>query len=216
MNEIFRFLTDTNFIPHGYCLSWSPSLLWTFIVSDSLIFVSYFCLPIALGYFARHRKDFPYIRVLWLFAVFILACGATHLMDVVVLWKPLYPLAAIFKVLTAIVSVITAVVLVPLIPKVLQLPSPAQLRAANQLLQQEITERLRIEQALKAANEMLEQGLVLERMQLAALVNSSEDAIIGNTVNGIVTSWNKAAERIFGYTAAEMIGQSITCLFPPD
>ena len=215
MNEIFRFLTDTNFIPHGYCLSWSPSLLWTFVISDSLIFVSYFCLPIALSYFARHRKDFPYIRVLWLFAVFILACGATHLMDVVVLWKPLYPLAAIFKVLTAIVSVITAVVLVPLIPKVLQLPSPAQLRAANQLLQQEITERLRIEQALKAANEMLEQGLVLERMQLAALVNSSEDAIIGNTVNGIVTSWNKAAERIFGYTAAEMIGQSITRLFPP-
>lgn len=215
MNEIFRFLSDTNFIPHGYCLNWSPSLLWAFVVSDSLIFVSYFCLPIALGYFARHRTDFPYTPVLWLFAVFIMACGATHLMDVVVLWKPLYPLAAIFKVLTAIVSVITAFVLVPLIPKALQLSSPAQLRAANQLLQQEIAERLRFEQALKDANEMLEQGLVLERMQLAALVNSSEDAIIGKTVDGVATSWNKAAERIFGYTAAEMIGQSISCLFPP-
>ena len=215
MNELFLFFSNNNFIPHGYCLSWSPNLLWAFVISDSLIFASYFCLPIALGYFARYRTDFPYIRVLWLFALFILACGTTHLMDVVLLWKPWYPLAAFFKIVTATISVVTAIVLVPLIPKALQLPSPAQLRAANEQLQQEITERLRIEQALKSANEMLEQGLVLERMQLAALVNSSEDAIIGKTLDGIVSSWNKAAERIFGYSAAEMIGQPIKRLFPP-
>ncbi len=214
MNELIQFLSDNKFIPHGYCLSWSPGLLWTFVVSDSLIFASYFCLPIALGYFARYRTDFPYIRLLWLFAWFILACGSTHLMDVVVLWKPLYPLSAFFKVLTAVVSVITVVVLVPLIPKALQLPSPAQLREANQQLQQEITERRRIEKALKSANELLEQGLIAERVQLAALVSSSEDAIIGKTLDGIVTSWNKSAERIFGYTATEIIGQSIIRLFP--
>jgi PAS domain S-box-containing protein len=66
---------------------------------------------------------------------------------------------------------------------------------------EDITERKKIEE---------------ERSFLAAIVESSEDAIIGKTLDGIITSWNKSAERIYGYTAGEMIGQNVSILLPPD
>jgi PAS domain S-box-containing protein len=51
---------------------------------------------------------------------------------------------------------------------------------------------------------------------LAAIVNSSDDAIIGKTVDGVITTWNPAAEQMYGYAAAEIIGQPVTVLCPPD
>ncbi|MCA1593012.1 MAG: PAS domain S-box protein [Acidobacteria bacterium] len=54
------------------------------------------------------------------------------------------------------------------------------------------------------------------RSQLAAIVESSNDAIFGKTLEGVVTSWNKGAERIYGYTAEEIIGQHISIVIPPE
>jgi PAS domain S-box-containing protein len=54
------------------------------------------------------------------------------------------------------------------------------------------------------------------RLVLAAIVESSDDAIIGETLDGVITSWNQAAELILGYTAAEIVGKPVSALMPPD
>ncbi len=55
-----------------------------------------------------------------------------------------------------------------------------------------------------------------ERTRLAAIVDNSDDAIIGKSLDGIITSWNAGAERLYGYTAAEAVGRHISMLVPPD
>jgi PAS domain S-box-containing protein len=71
--------------------------------------------------------------------------------------------------------------------------------------------------ASKIARDITERKrLERDALRLSAIVDSSEDAIVGKDLNGIVESWNAGAERMFGYTAAEAIGRSITLIIPPD
>ncbi len=173
LNELSRLLTVNGYMPHGYCLNWSPPLVTVFVVSDTLIFLSYLSMPIALAYFAWRRTDFPYRWLLWLFAVFIVACGSTHLFDVVVLWWPVYRLDALLKVATALASVFTAVAIWPMLPRALKLPSPLELQRANETLQAEIAERQRIGEELRLAKDAAEAGLqkVTERTAELAAAN---------------------------------------------
>ncbi|MGZ5008701.1 MAG: sensor histidine kinase [Methylobacter sp.] len=216
IDELSRLLSVNGYLPHGYCLNWSPQLVLTYVVSDILIFLAYFSMPLALAYFARRRKDFPYRWLLVMFAAFIMACGTTHLMGAIILWRPLYGLDALLKALTALISVGTAIALWPLIPQALKLPSPNQLRLMNEELQKEIAERKCAEEALRLAKEAAEDGLQKERTIRAAIVEFSEDAIVGKTLDGTITSWNQAAERMFGYRSEEIMGHSVFMLIPPE
>jgi hypothetical protein len=127
--------------PHGFCLAWEPGLIWLQAVSDTLISLAYFSIPAVLVIFARRRSDLAFRPVFGLFAAFIVACGATHVMGVVTLWLPAYWLDGAIKAVAAALSLATAILLWPLLPRALALPSPGQLHRLNLELARQVEER---------------------------------------------------------------------------
>ncbi|TAF33679.1 MAG: PAS domain S-box protein [Oscillatoriales cyanobacterium] len=116
-----------NYIPHGHCYLWQRELVALHIVSDSIIALSYYSIPLSLIYFIAHRKDLPFRNIFWLFAAFIISCGTTHVMEVWTLWHPVYWVSGCLKIITAAISAYTAFALIPLVPQALTLLSPTQL-----------------------------------------------------------------------------------------
>ena len=148
MQALIDLLGIKDLIPHGYCLSWSPVLLWLHVVSDLLITLAYYSIPFTIVYFIRQRKDMPYPWLGILFAGFIIACGTTHLLSAVTIWIPLYWLDGLLKAFTAIISIVAAALMLWIVPQALSLPTAKQLQAEidqriiAQLAQQEAFDRL--------------------------------------------------------------------------
>ncbi|MBD2744749.1 PAS domain-containing protein [Coleofasciculus sp. FACHB-1120] len=138
------------FIPHGHCYLWKTGLVWLHILSDSLIALAYYSIPLLLVYIVRKRGDLPFDWVFLLFGSFIIACGTSHVLEIWTLWHPMYWLSGLVKAVAAVVSVATGIVLVSLIPNILALPSPAQIEEANRRLKSEIEERQQIEAQLRS------------------------------------------------------------------
>jgi len=149
-----RLLDSSTLSPHGICLLWEPELIWLHVLSDSVIAVSYFSIPVALSIFVSKRRDVDFGFIFWAFALFIMACGFTHVLSIITLWVPVYGVEGLIKALTAVASILTAVVLWPLLPKILALPSPSQLRAAEAALAQEGRHRREAEDMLRHAQKM--------------------------------------------------------------
>jgi two-component system sensor histidine kinase UhpB len=101
MAMLASFFSPTGFMPHGHCFLWTTGLLWAYVVSDSLIWLSYYSIPVALWYFVRRRIDLPFNWVFVMFAIFIFACGTTHLIAIWNIWQPVYWLDAGIKLATA-------------------------------------------------------------------------------------------------------------------
>jgi hypothetical protein len=62
-------------LPHGFCSPWNPELLFLDVLSDSLLALAYFLIPVALIRIVRRRKDIPFNAIFFCFAAFIVACG---------------------------------------------------------------------------------------------------------------------------------------------
>ncbi len=146
--DLFRSLLSPDFMPHGYCYLWDPRMLWLHVVSDGLITLSYYCIPVVLIYFIRKRRDLPFNWIFWMFGSFILACGTTHLMEVWNIWHASYLLAGVLKAITAGLSVATVVLLIPLLPQAVAVPNLMHLREKNRKLEEEIAQRKRLDEPI--------------------------------------------------------------------
>jgi light-regulated signal transduction histidine kinase (bacteriophytochrome) len=126
--------STANFMPHGHCYLWTPGVLWLHVLPDILIAMAYFAIPFVLFHLTRRRRDLPFHSLFVWFSVFIVACGATHVMDVWNVWHAEYWLEGIIKAITAAASVPTAIMLWRAMPAILALPTQSQLRDANDSL----------------------------------------------------------------------------------
>jgi len=164
--ELVEGLFGARFMPHGACYLWRPDILWLNVGSDAFITLAYYSIPIALLTFARRRPDVRFGWLFWMFSAFIFLCGTTHLVGIWTVWSGAYGVDGLVKLATAGVSVATAAALWPVIPRVLELPSPAEIAASNRKLRREIDERERIEAKLRDVQGQLEDRV---RQRTAAL-----------------------------------------------
>ncbi|MBX9696359.1 MAG: response regulator [Cyanobacteria bacterium] len=181
------FFLDNGFTPHGQSFNWNGALLWLFLVSNIIIFISFFSIPMSLLMFIRKRRDVVFSWMFALFAAFIFASGVTRLVKVWTMWHATYWLEAGLDAVTGLISLTTAILLWRLLPSVLKLPSPNQFRLAH--------EKIR---------------------SLAAIVESSADSIISISPAGIIMSWNRSAGDLYGYQADDVIGKPYSIVIPED
>ncbi|MDD4921081.1 MAG: heavy metal translocating P-type ATPase [Bacteroidales bacterium] len=221
----------------------SPLLMMVMALSNALIAISYASIPFFLIVFIRRRKDMPFTWIILLFGLFILACGTTHIMHVIGLWWPVNWWQASVDAFCAIISVATAIVLWPVLPKLLAIPSPNQLRMVNKELQNEKKTLIYTQGELQKAYEEVEHRIkertedltmankllqteINERKQAEEATQLSEDyfrnifehAAVGKSITGMdgKLKTNKAFRHILGYSEEELATANWQKLTHPD
>lgn len=118
VTEFFNGLFATNLWPaRWHCGTWSDFQGWIYIISDLLIWLAYFLIPvIIINYVVKKRARLNFQKVYFLFAAFILLCGATHFMDALMFWVPMYRLNTLIRFFTGVVSMATVFHLVKVLP----------------------------------------------------------------------------------------------------
>ena len=198
----FDLLFDTSdFPPRWHCGEWTQLHGWIHIISDTLIFVSYFAIPVAILRLVWKRPDIPFPRVFWLFAAFILLCGFGHLIEASLFWHPWYRFSALVKAATAAVSLATVVASLPVLRQAIKIPGIARL---NEELQREASGREKSEQALRQSEQ-----------RVRSIIESALDAIVTIDGDGKITGWNPEAVRVFGFSHDEAIGHPLAELIIP-
>ncbi|MEI2386433.1 ATP-binding protein [Breoghania sp. JC706] len=176
LGNLENFFQTTSFMAHGYCLTWRGDLIALHALSDGLTFLSYVLIPVGMVYFVKKRRDLAHKGIFSLFAAFILACGATHLLAMITLWDPIYGLEGLVKALNALISMATVVALYFVIPRALQLPSPAMLREANLQLVDEVERHSRTNRDLIRLQDQLREHMKARAQEMEAKAGELEQA----------------------------------------
>jgi diguanylate cyclase (GGDEF)-like protein/PAS domain S-box-containing protein len=184
---------SATYLPHGFCFMWNPQLLWLHVISDVVIGVSYLVIAATLAWLIQTcRREVPFQSIFIAFGAFILACGFTHLIAVVVLWKPLYWLEGDVKLLTACASLLTAVVLPIYLPRIREMVKSAKVSAENE------------RRFLAAANSSLDSVYILK----------SERSVSGEIEDFTFLFVNPNAARLISRQPQQILGQRICELIP--
>lgn len=194
MNQVVDFFTrllDTSdWPPRWQCGKWTDFHGWLYIISDLLVWSAYFAIPLIIFRFISKKKfDARFIKLYFLFAGFILACGATHFFDAVTFWSPVYRLNALVRAITGIISWVTVFYLIRLLPVAFSLRSSRE-------LEEEVEQRKKAEDKFRN---------FLER---------APDSIIVVSEAGIIQLVNAQTVKMFGYAREEMVGNRIELLMP--
>ena len=205
--ELSARLFSADFMPHLYCYLAKPGLVWTHVIADSLIALSYLAISSTLAVLVyKGSRDIPFHWMFLAFGLFIIACGATHLVEVVTMWKPVYILSAAIKVFTAAASLMTAVALPFTIPRILRMINNA--KAADHAIMELQSNEEHRETLMR---ELRERKETFERF-----FDSAPDAILVTDQRGRITDMNHQGEVMFGYDRQELVGKTIEVLIPED
>ena len=209
--EFFKKLFDNDFMPHGHCYFWDPAIVWINSISGSLIALAYLTIPFTLLYIVRKRKDINFKSLVVLFALFILSCSATHIMDVINIWYPMYRLDSAFRVITALASIGTAVMLVKITPQILSIPHSDLHKKLNEELKEQIIrlkEKDRTIELLKENRDM-QDAMTESEGKFKTIFDNSLAAIVVTDDEGNYLSANKAASDLFHYPVNELLQMNV-------
>jgi len=176
-------LFSQRYLPHRFCYLASPALIWTNSTADGVITLSYLAIFAALLFIAirlRTIEDLrPYLWISISFATFIIACGGTHLMEIVTIWLPIYPMAAAFKVVCAIASVLTAILFTFATPKLVRkIPQVVQLLSRSQQERDEARSALLASERVLAERQRAEAEIAAINARLNHIMDSTSDCIL--------------------------------------
>jgi PAS domain S-box-containing protein len=212
-----RVFSAEGFMPHGMCYQWQSDVLALHVVSDGFISLAYFSISCTILYFVRRRIDLKHKWIFLCFAIFIVACGATHAMEIWTIWHPAYWLSGSIKVITALASVSTAILLIRYFPSAMSMPSPSALQNARLDIEREVGERIRSEEDLRRSDRTLEVSVADRIEQLEALnrvlVEDSTRSEIAADAAGLgfwtfdvatnALHWDESMFRLYGISPSD-------------